>query len=310
LSVADRDATANVDAMRVIDSHVHLYPPEVNNDPLGWAVVHDEPQWAGLCTRIRKNGSSVQAFPSIDQLLREMDRVGVERSVLLGWYWRHPKTCERQNRFYAECIRAHPDRLSAFATIQPQGGSDTTLEEIRRAHGAGLIGLGELSPHSQGYGIGNLAFRSALLLAGELGWAVNVHVTDPNCRPYPGRVETPLEDYIALAREFPAVNFILAHWGGLLALREGAVATLSNVYYDTAASPLMYDDTVWGRVLAKVPRERVLFGSDFPLNLYPKLDAGPNMHRLIDEAKKAGCSSDVLRENAAFLLRLKVRGAA
>ncbi|HWA85770.1 MAG TPA: amidohydrolase family protein [Opitutus sp.] len=291
--------------MRVIDCHVHLYPGEVNRDPLGWATAHGEAEWAGLCTRRRRSGLMVQGFPSVDELLREMDDTDVERSVLLGWYWNRPETCERQNRFYAECVRAHPARLSAFATIQPRGAEPgDVVAEMRRARDEGLIGLGELSPHAQGYGVGDAALREALALAAEWRWPLNLHVTDPNSRMYPGRVETPLEDFEELARAWPRVDFVLAHWGGLLPLRNVADQALPNVFYDTAASPLVYDDSIWRRFLAAVPERRVLFGSDYPLNLYPKTDATTSMRRFIAEAKAAGVPPAVLRENAARLLRL------
>ena len=64
--------------MQVIDSHVHLYPPDLNAAPAAWATTHGEPHWAKLCTRRRKDGHPVQGFPSVDDLLREMDRAGVE----------------------------------------------------------------------------------------------------------------------------------------------------------------------------------------------------------------------------------------
>src|SRR5258708_14383061 len=73
---------------------------------------------------------------------------------------------------------------------------------------------------------------------------VNLHVTDPASRKYPGRIETPLEDFVRLAREFPASQFILAHWGGGLAWSPEAAA-LPNVWFDTAASPLLYGPEVW-----------------------------------------------------------------
>lgn len=290
--------------MRIIDAHVHLYPPALNRDPAGWADAQGECAWAGLCTRRRRNGHPVQSFPSLDELLAEMDRAGVERAVLLGWYWDRPETCAWQNRFYAECVRAHPDRLSAFATIQSRAGREVALLELRRALDEGLAGVGELSPHAQGYATSDEVFDVVLKLAGERRLPVTLHVTDPNSRDYPGRVETPLEDFVALAKSWPQVNFILAHWGGLLPLRDVAAAQLTNVYYDTAASPLLYDETVWRRFSAVVPGERVLFGSDFPLNVYPKLDERPSMTRLIAEAKAADVPERVLRGNAERVLRL------
>jgi len=289
--------------MRVIDSHVHLYPPELNREPHAWALSHAEPQWAGLCLR-RRNGAPVQAFPTVEELLQEMDRAGVERAVLLGWYWSNARTCELQNRFYGECVRAYPDRLSAFATIQPCAGREVSLREVRRAYDDGLIGLGELSPHSQGYEIASDVFQAVLTLATELRLPVNLHVTDPNIREYPGRVETPLDNFVSLAKAFPKVNFILAHWGGLLPLRDVTTDKLTNVYYDTAASPLIYDDSVWQRFLSVVSPAQVLFGSDFPLNLYPKISDEPEMKRFIAEARTAGSPKNVMGENAATLFGL------
>ena len=93
---------------------------------------------------------------------------------------------------------------------------------LQRVHDDGLIGLGELSPHSQGYAVDDPIFIEVLGLAGELKLPVNLHVTDPNCRDYPGRIATPLADFTRLAREFPNVNFVLAHWGGLLPLVDSS----------------------------------------------------------------------------------------
>ncbi len=286
----------------VIDAHVHLYPVEINRDPAAWAAAAGEERWGQLCTRRRKSGRAVQRFPSVDELLREMDRAGVARAVLLGWYWETADACAGQNRFYAECVRAHADRLAAFGTVQPRAGRTGAVEELKRAREAGLVGLGELSPHSQGYAIDDPVFCDVLACAAEWRWPVNLHVTDPNSRDYPGRVETPLEDFGRLARVFPRVNFVLAHWGGLLPLRDAAAAKLENLYFDTAASPLVYDDTVWARFAAVVPTERVLFGSDYPLNLFPKLEAEPEVGRLLAEARRAGAGADVLGGNARRLI--------
>ena len=56
-------------------------------------------------------------------------------------------------------------------------------------------------------------------------------------------------------------------------------------------------------VLDVVPMSNLLFGSDFPLNLYPRLGAEPEMWRLLAEAKNSGASEGVMGANAARLLR-------
>lgn len=280
----------------IVDAHVHLYPPEVNRDPAAWAAACGELHWAELCTRRRKGGRPVQGFPSVDQLLRDMDAAGVARAVLLGWYWERPETCQMQNRFYSDCVQAHRDRLSAFATLHPVTDVDQALGALWLARDSGLSGIGELSPHSQGYGIDNPVFRAVLKRAGEYGMPVNLHVTDPASRDYPGRVETPLQDFVRLAKEFPSTTFILAHWGGGLAWSPEAGA-LPNVWFDTAASPLLYGPEVWGKAKAG----RVLFGSDYPLILYPQIEAAPGAGGLLGEARRGGASAAVLGGNAVGL---------
>lgn len=293
--------------MPLIDAHVHLYPPAVNHDPAGWAAAQGEPHWAQLCTRRRKEGRPVQAFPSVDELLRAMDAASVGRAVLLGWYWERPETCRLQNDFHAQCIAQHPDRLSAFATLHPAAGLAATLAEIDRARAAGLIGLGELSPHSQHVAIDDPVLAAVFERAGELALPVNLHVTEPESRDYPGRVATPLADFLTVARRHPRTNFILAHWGGRLPLLA-TEAMPANIWYDTAASPLLYPQTFWRGFVDRVPSGRVLFGSDFPLNLYPKIDAEPDMRRLVAEVHRSELSADALRaivgDNARRLLRL------
>ena len=285
----------------IIDSHVHLYPSELNRDPAGWASAHGESHWATLCTRRRADGRAVQTFPSVEELLREMDRAGVARAVLLGWYWEKLESCAWQNRFFGQCVRAHPDRLMAFAALNPKAGHWPVLGEMHRARDDGLIGIGELSPHSQGYAIDDPFFEEVLTLAADWKMPVNLHVTDPETGKYPGRFETPLADFTAVARKFPKVTFILSHWGGLLPLRDESARSLPNLFYDTSASPLNYAPEIWQRFMAVVPPASVLFGSDYPLNLYPKLETEPTMSRFIGEATLAGASDAVLHGNATRL---------
>ncbi len=284
--------------MTIIDAHVHLYPSEANRDPVKWAAVRKETHWAELSTRKRKDGSAVQGFPSMSELLRDLNAAGIRKAVLLGWYWENHATCVEHNKFYASCLKAYPTRFAAFATVHPAAG-EAALDEVRRARDAGFSGLGELSPHAQHVPLTNPIWRKILALAGELKMPVNLHVTDPHSKPYPGRVATPLSDFIALAREFPWTKFILAHWGGGLAFDRENNA-LPNIYYDTAASPLLYDSDVW----IKAPAGRVLFGSDYPLVLYPKSGPAPEFAGIVKEAKVAGADEALLGGTAAGLLGL------
>lgn len=290
--------------MMQIDGHVHLYPAEANADPAAWAADRGEPAWARLVTRVRRDGSAVQGFPSVDELLREMDRAGVQRAVLQGWYWENPATCKLQNRFFAQCIQAHPDRLLAFAALHPGAGFWPALQEMHWARDAGFAGFGELSPHAQGVSMEDAVLAEMLVLAADWKMPVTLHVTDPDSKPFAGRVETPLADFVALAQRHPGTTLILAHWGGLLPLRDAVAAQLPNLWYDTAASPLLYAPDIWTRFTAVVPPSRVVFGSDYPLKLYRGAVQGSGLKEFQQEAASAGIAPEVLGSNLARLLRL------
>lgn len=287
------------------DAHVHLYPGEVNHNPPAWAEAQGERHWATLCTRRRRTfgGAPVQDFPSLDELLRAMDAAGVDHAVLQGWYWESMTTCAMHNRFYSSCVRRHPDRLTAFATIHPGAGEAAVEAEMRRARDEGLEGLGELSPHSQYIALAHPALEAALELAAAWSWPVNVHVTDPQGRAYPGRVETPLAEIDALVRRFATVKFILAHWGG-----GGDVRTLRNVWLDTSAAPLTHGETAWRQIGLTCRAGQVIFGSDFPLRLQPERPASEGWAAFVGELDRPGMTAAVRNDNWQSMCATRLSG--
>lgn len=294
----------------IIDSHVHLYPAEASADPAHWAGRMHEPLWGALVTP--QPGRRVQqGWADCDRLLRDMDDAGLERVVLLGWYWQRLETCVWHNRHYAACVRAHPDRISAFATVQTASGIPAALAEMDRARGDGLIGLGELCPWSDGGSLLNDDWQAVFAHAESLHWPVNLHVTDPASRLFPGRVVTPLEEIVALARQQPGLRLILAHWGGGLVFHElnaHARQALKNCVYDTAATPLLYDTAIYRAAIEAVGAERILFGSDYPLMVFPKDQREPEFTRVLTQVREAGLDDTslaaVLGGNARRVLGL------
>ena len=83
-----------------------------------------------------------------------------------------------------------------------------------------------------------------------------------------------------------------------------ALARLGNICYDTAASPLIYGSAVWPDALRACGTGRVLFGSDYPWNLYPQTEVAPALARFVAEARAGGADPGVMGRNAASLLRL------
>jgi predicted TIM-barrel fold metal-dependent hydrolase len=294
--------------MRIFDCHIHMYPPEVFRDPVAWGTANAEPWWT-FCVA-PPNVPTLQGWADVPRLLRDMDAAGIERCLMLGWYWENQETCELQNRWFIDWVQAHPDRLLGFATVQPNSGQ-RGLDNVRRALDSGLCGLGELLPQAQHFSFQDENWSRLVALATERKVPINLHVTDPlGYTPGSTTKPTPLEDFIQLARTFPDTNFILAHWGGGIPFYELSPKlkpALRNIYYDTAASPLIYDPAVFRRVVDLIGPERILFGTDYPLLCYPKLTREPDLARQLDESRTGLTAAEqdaVLGGNLRRLLRL------
>ena len=270
----------------VIDAHTHYYPPDLHADPRGWATAHGEVYWGDLVAP--ETGKTIQGFVDPDTMLRDMDDAGVDQAVLLGWYWQRPETCDWQNDVYARLVRQHPDRFIAFAAAHASGGPGAVLDSLKRCRDAGFQGVGELLPQIQGYTTGEEGFAALLDFTARHRWPINLHVTEPVGHLYNGRVDVPLQPLLHLAGDHPQNIFIFAHWGGLFPFYElnpQVKRPLANVFYDTAASPLLYEDKIFRLVLDAIGPDRVLWGSDYPLRLFPRRQKHPDFARFLNRVR-------------------------
>lgn len=291
----------------VIDAHVHLYPPEVSADPESWGARQNELYWTELVSGTEEQ-PSLQGWADGPKLLEDMEAAGVSGALLLGWYWENQQTCGMQNRWYADWASKHPSQIRWFATVQPQSGK-RALNEMRIAAAKGACGLGELSPAAQGFSVRDKDFRKIVELALEFNWPINFHVNEALGRDHAGRKVDALADFQWLASNYPELKIILAHWGGLIPffeLNKAVRRDLRNVYYDTAASPLLYDPRIYRAVVDLVGPEKVIFGSDYPLRLYPRKESVPGFESILNEIRSSGLTDAelqlILHDNIERLL--------
>jgi predicted TIM-barrel fold metal-dependent hydrolase len=279
---------------RLIDAHIHAYPAEVFADPRTWSEPRGETWWADCVAPTDR--PSIQGWADVDTLLHDMDAAGIEQAVMLGWYWQQQSTCAEQNSWMAAWQQAHPDRLIAFAAVNPAAGAEA-ITQTQRWLDTGFAGIGELLDRVQGYRYDGEHFAALVTLAQEYRVPINLHVTDPKLDTKPGMMPTPLADFLALARRHPEVNFILAHLGGGLPWTSPDPLP-RNLYFDTAAVPLIYEPDCYARALVSAGADRVIFGSDYPLRLYPRLSRFPDFIRMVDEIR----AQDLSREHFAALM--------
>ena len=285
----------------LIDAHIHLYPPSVYSDPRAWAKGRGESYWLSCVAPER--GPTLQGWADVDQLLRDMDNAGIEKAIILGWYWQNHDTCIENLKWQIDWIQDHPDRLLAYAAFNPNGGADS-LDMLDRAFDAGLSGIGELNPPAQGYAYENDTLDKALELAAKCGKAVNFHVTDPTTRDYPGKIETPFESLFSMAQRHPNTTFVFAHLAGMMNLPR--LKQLDNVYLDTAATPLLYNDSIYQKAIDQIGADRILFGTDYPLRTFPKRQSKPDFSSHLNALRACGLDPDelerILRKNCSKIL--------
>lgn len=295
--------------MPIIDAHIHAYPPEVFAEPLKWGPAHREAWWT-YCVA-PPHQPTLQGWATVGQLVLDMDAAGIDQVVMLGWYWENQATCDLQNSWFLDWHRAFPDRIQAFACVNPAAGAPGR-ESLERALDAGLCGIGELLPQAQGGDLLDDNWSRVCALAAARGVPINLHVTDPlGVNPESCVKATPLEPYLAMIKVHQSTKFIFAHWGGgipFYELNPRLKPLFKNVYYDTAASPLLYDPSVYRHLVGIVGAERVLFGTDYPLFTHPWIEKIPDFRHDLADARGAGLTPAeldlVLGGSAARLLGL------
>ena len=275
---------------RRIDCHVHAYPAAVSEDPRGWAEARGETWWADCVAPIDR--PSIQGWADADQMVRDLDAAGIDHAIMLGWYWQQQSTCDEQNAWMADWQKQHPDRLRAFATVNITAGA-LAVHSTKRWLDEGFLGIGELLDCVQGYRYSDESFHALAELAREYDVPFNLHVTDPKLDTKSGMQPTPLNDFVDLANALPDNTFILAHLGGGLPWSD--IPQLpTNLYFDTAAVPLIYHTDAYRRAVAAVGSDRILFGSDYPLRLHPRDSKHPAIDRIVSEIQSAGLAEDEL----------------
>lgn len=248
--------------MRIWDSHVHLFPPEIYQN---WEKYAEKDAWFAALTR------TGEAWADVDEAIACADAAGVEGLVMQGWYWNDAGLERMHNDYMAECLKKYPERLKAFAAINPKHSG--TVAEVERCFKMGFSGVGELGPGGNGYDFNDSDLWSMLECAQSLKLPVCIHCGEPVGRNYRGKDRTSLQPIPEILKQFPDLILILAHMGGGMPFYEmlkGFEGRFDRVYYDTAANPLLYDIRSIRQVISLVGKDRLLFGSDFPLLLYPK----------------------------------------
>jgi len=278
-----------------IDFHTHLFTPEiVASRATGMA----DPAFAALYANKRAK------IVGHDGLLAGMDDAGINSAVVMGFPWTDEDLRRRQNDHFAELARIELGVLFFFGSVPMDPA--TTSEEIdgavRLLREQGMYGIGEIAYYGSGLTEAAAShLRSVLAAADTHGMPVCLHVNEPLGHRYAGKISNDFGRLYDVIADHPAVTIVLSHWGGgvlFYELMPEVRKAFARVYYDTAASPLIYDNRIYASAVSLVGSGKIILGSDYPLTGFARYIAP--IKKLTDARDR----DTILRDNARRVLGL------
>ena len=244
----------------IIDFHTHIFPPRIKKNHRKY--IDSDPSFAILYS------SPKPKLATADELIASMDKEGIDISVVLNIGWTTHELCVETNDYILEAIARYPKRLIGFCTVQPRS-LEAALEEIERCVRGGISGVGEMRPDMQLLDLRDKEVMAPLIeVIAKHNLILLTHASEPVGHEYAGKGAITPEVLYPLITGFPDLRLVCAHWGGGLpfyALMPEVKKAMSNVYFDTAASPFLYSRQIYNQVIQMVGADKILFGSDYPL---------------------------------------------
>ena len=262
----------------IIDIHTHLFakgwvPKEFFYGVARFITREFEKQ--GIHETNEETGDMLiesSSDPEAESLLSEMGEAGIDVSVVFpvdfGVALGEPElTIEEVNRKYSELAGRYPDKLVAFAGIDPR--REQAMYIFRRCiEEWGMRGL-KLHPSAGFYPNQNEVYQ---LLEKACQWKIPVLIHSGSMMlPFRSKYSQPIY-FDDLAADFPDLQIIAAHGGGSFSYSQmlSIMAVKLNIMVDISAWQVIAERSYPG--FCKALRElmdlggtdRIFFGSDSP----------------------------------------------
>lgn len=272
----------------IIDIHTHAFPSKIRKNRKDFFYDSE-------FRLLYDNSKSKMA--SIQDIIESMDKNKIDKSVVFGFPWTCSEAIKINNDYIVEGVIKYPDRLTGFFCASPF--NDRFDDMAYKYISAGLLGAGELAFYESGIDDDVIErLKGVMYICKNL--PVMIHTNEPVGHFYPGKTPNTLKQIYDLVSSFPENKIILAHWGGGIfffnLLKKEVKQKLKNIYFDTAASPFLYDNKIYKYAADLAGIDKILFGTDFPL-IKPS--------RYFEEIKNLGLSAadeeKIMGENAKKL---------
>ncbi|MCX8006617.1 MAG: amidohydrolase family protein [Coriobacteriia bacterium] len=290
----------------VVDAHVHLFARGLLEEQVERGRV-----LPGMLARALETGRLGRRGEPIPDLGPEemagwyasrLDEAGIAKAVVMSVF----EDSEYMRRF----VSAAQGRVYALCTLDPRCREAPAL--LEREIGAGFRGV-KLLPVNRHFRLSDPACRPFFEKAAELGCAICVHYGVTIGPTGDLRYADPT-DLSPVARDFPEITFVIAHFGaGYFGETLRLAYQCDNVCVDSSGTnnwidydPHAYSlSQVFERALLALGPERVLFGTDSNTTAPYRSWIAFQQRRILEELGLGDRERDcVLRGNAVRIYRL------
>lgn len=240
--------------MRFLDFHCHVYPHAIAEKASHAVAKFYEGQWGD---------HSVTQPCALQDVLHFQEEAGIEKSLICSAAT-VPHQVRHINEFLARKAEQSQGRCVAFGTLHPD--SPDVAGDIEHLLSLGLRGV-KLHPDMQQFALDSEGAMWLYELAdGQLPFLLH---TGDHRFPYSNP-----EQLIPVLEAFPKTTFIGAHMGGFSLWEEATEALAGkyeNLYVDLSSSMFAFTPERMVELIRAYGADRVLFGTDFPMQ-HPKTE--------------------------------------
>lgn len=262
-----------------IDIHTHAFHPKIAHK----AVDHLNSFYSITCS----------GDGTIANLLERESEAGLEKCVVLCAATA-PAQVIPANNYAISLQREHPDQVIAFGTVHP--GYDNWESELARIKAAGIRGI-KLHPDFQSFWLDDPRLLP-IFEAAQKDFVFEIHIGD---RTSPEKNPSCPYKLASILRQFPGMRVIAAHFGGYRmwshALEVFSDNRFENLWFDTSSTTPFATPELAHKLLNTFPRERILFGTDWPL-----YDPVEELQRLQTLGGLSDSEMEIIMSNASTLL--------
>ena len=226
-------------------------------------------------------------------MLEREQQAGLEKCVVLCAATA-PAQVIPANNYAISLQREHPEQVIAFGTVHP--AYENWENELARIKAAGIRGI-KLHPDFQSFWLDDPRLLPIFETA-QKDFVFEIHIGD---KTTPDKNTSCTYKLASIMRQFPDMRVIAAHFGGYRmwshALEVFSGSTFENLWFDTSSTTPFATPELAHKLLNTFPRERILFGTDWPL-----YDPVEELQRLQTLGGLSDSEMEVIMSNASALL--------